>query len=196
MAGQGAPPLKVERRNGNLRIEALWRAWVKVTVNEAPWYTRYIRGPDQRRTPLHCRVFSKTSCSTQLGPTCAGGHFLLPPFRQSGLALPVPVMNGEQEPGPTFTLGSLPQAEPCSQPSLLSTMFLAFLQRCASKTHPHLSTWASVPLVQGLCPSRGPPPSPGGLCSPKFIGNHCQCNLFQGCSVSCTPCSDGLNDPH
>lgn len=190
----------------SLRRGATFRAWVMVAVNEAPWYTRYIRDPYQRRT--HCTaVFSKTLCSTQLGPTHAGGHFLL----HLPTAIPGSQAQIFQSQSLMGSKGLAPHShlDPCSRQSLVLSptfpccneasvswgyMFSALLQRCVSKTHPHLSTWASQSLWFRVC-LPGPISISRRLCPPKSIGNHCQCNLFQGCSVHCTPCSNGLNDP-
>ena len=127
--------------------------------------------------------------------------------RQSGPALPAPNTDGEQGPHPTFTLGSLPQ-----DPGVLRALFPAQLPLPKRGFHV-LKLHVFSPSSKGvfLQPISTFPHLPQSLrsrvCLPgpvtisrlgllKSIGNHCQCNLFQGWPVHCTPCSNGLSDPH
>lgn len=123
---------------------------------------------------MHCRRQLESSvrhCTAPNGVpfSCRRPILPHPPFhshpRPLGPALPAPVTNGEQGPGPMHTWISAPGFW-SPQSSVLSPAFpakmgppcpgamcfQALLQRCASKTHPHFSTSASIPLVQGVSP--------------------------------------------
>lgn len=113
---------------------------------------------------------------------------------QPGSALPVPVINGKQGPGLTFhtcipALGSWSQLclalSPASPAKMGLHGFKSYSKQVFLKPIPtFLSTFASMPLVQGL--SLWTHPSPGSALS-NLMETTATCNLFQGWSVHCSP---------
>lgn len=93
--------------------------------------------------------------------------------------------------------GLLESAEPCSQASLScqngATWVQAVLQKSVSEAHPHLSTLASITLVQGLSPWTHP--SPDSALS-NLMETTATCNLFQGWLCTAVPRSNALRGPH
>lgn len=166
-----------------------------------PWYPRWNnKGPLPNWVPVHRNTQLVSSVRHCVSPNCIPLSFRcpLPPHptfychpRRSGSALQAQSLIGSKGLAQQSHLhpcpGLLQSAEPCSQTSLCcqngATCFQALLQNNVSETHPHLSTFASISLVQGLSPNSSPFQAPLS----NLMETTATCNLFQGWSVHSCP---------